>query len=126
MCADEHSECWYCGQYILTLFLWTPRISQLAAVKDKEVNSYYKDAVDLLTETVPDFQPIKTGDVPHIIGPFSNWNYSAMREVIPFCQIYDKSPPDFKRLAVERKLLRPVCYQGKDSQPINKEEEKKL
>ena len=55
VCTDPQSECWYCGQYILSLFLWTPRISQLAAVKDPDVNKYYKDSVDLLTETVPDF-----------------------------------------------------------------------
>lgn len=49
VCADEHSECWYCGQHILTLFIWTPRISQLLQVKDAEVINYYKDAVELLT-----------------------------------------------------------------------------
>ena len=86
----------------MSLFLWTPRISQLAGVKDHEVLRYYKDSVDDLTETVPGFQPIKTGDMPHIIGPFTNWNFAAMREVIPFCKTYDKEPPDFLRMGIEK------------------------
>jgi len=24
--TEQKDECWYCGQHILTLFIWTPRI----------------------------------------------------------------------------------------------------
>ena len=26
MITDPQEECWHCGQHILTLFIWTPRI----------------------------------------------------------------------------------------------------
>ena len=57
----------------------------LSSVKDKEVIEHYKKSVDYLTETVEDFEPIELENIPHIMGPFTNWNYKSMREVIPFC-----------------------------------------
>ena len=83
--ADVNSDCWYCSQHILTLFIWTPRISELSHVQDEGVRRYYRDSIDLLTDSDPDFQPIKTGEIPHIIGPFTNWRYCPMRSVVPFC-----------------------------------------
>lgn len=53
--SDEHTECWYCGQHILTLFLWTPRIAKLCQVVDSEVVNYYKDTIDTLLDTDPSF-----------------------------------------------------------------------
>ena len=35
--TDSKHECWHCSQHILTLFIWTPRIGQLSAIKDQEV-----------------------------------------------------------------------------------------
>ena len=34
--SDKKDECWHCGQHILTLFLWTPRIGSLTSDKDTE------------------------------------------------------------------------------------------
>lgn len=114
VCPGAHSECWYCSQHLLTLFIWTPRISQLAQVKDEQIRQYYKDTIDLLTETDPEFQPIKTGEIPHIIGPFTNWKYHPMRAVVPFCQQQDTNPPDFLTMAIEQGLLPETCAHGKD------------
>ena len=79
ICVEENNECWYCGQHILTLFIWTQRISMLSEVKDPDFRQYYRDKVDRMTDIDPHFQPIKSGEVPHIIGPFTNWNYAPMR-----------------------------------------------
>lgn len=100
ICTDDFNSCWYCGQQILTLFLWTPRISQLSQVKNPEVVQYYKSAVEKLSEKNPEFDRIQTSDVPHIIGPFTNWKYVQMREIVPFCQAQDKNPPNFLKQAI--------------------------
>ena len=67
------------------------------------MKKYYKDAVNSLLDTNPDFEPIKQGEVPHIIGPFNNWRYQTMREIIPFCRTHDDKKPDFLKMAVEKK-----------------------
>ena len=111
--ADEYSECWYCGQHILTLFLWTPRISELCQVRDPNVVEYYKDTIDTLLDSDPSFKPIKEKDRPHIIGPFTSWKYAPMASVSKFCQMYDDQPPNFKEMAVERKIIREECLTNK-------------
>ena len=88
--------------------------------------TYYKHAVDHMTDHVPDFQPIKTGDMPHIIGPFTNWNYAPMREIIPFCQKYDPNAPDFLGTAIKVGAVRPSCATGPESLPMTPEEEAKV
>ena len=101
VCTDEAVECFYCGQHILTLFLYTDRLSQLSEVKQPEVVKYYKDSVDLLTEVDPHFIPIKTGEIPHIIGPFTGWRYRPMHNIVEFCQTYDQKKPNFIEMGIE-------------------------
>ena len=105
ICADELSECWYCEQHIMTLFIWTPSISHLAQVQDQGVKNYYKDAIDSIIDANPHFETIEDKDTPHIIGPFTNWKYCEMRQVVPFCLNNDPNPPDFLTMAVKKKIL---------------------
>ena len=37
MLTDRTDECYICGHYILTFFIWTKRIGQLAKEKDENV-----------------------------------------------------------------------------------------
>ena len=46
MITDGKDECWVCGQHILTLFVWTPRIGQLSNIKDERVGKHFKDQFD--------------------------------------------------------------------------------
>lgn len=81
----------------------------------------------MLTETDPEFQPIKTGELPHIIGPFTDWRYCSMRAVAPFCKQYDRDPPDFLPLAIEQGLVRPNCAEGHPNKiPMNLVEKAKV
>ena len=41
--TEQNDECWFCGQHILTLFLWSPRIGQLSQVQDPKVKKHYRD-----------------------------------------------------------------------------------
>jgi len=124
VCADEFSECWYCSQHILTLFIWKPRISELASVKDESIKRYYNDALELIHDVDPDFVPMKAGDRPHILGPFNNWKYQPMREMIPFVRKYDKDPPNFLQMAVEQDLIREECLPGPNHKNLTPEEKK--
>ena len=83
--------------------MWTPRFSELCQIKDDAVIRYYKDKIDDLTQTDPDMEVIKKGEVPHILGPFNNWHYQPMREMIPFCKMYDDKKPDFIQMAIDSK-----------------------
>ena len=49
-----------------------------------------------------------------------------MREIIPFCQMYDLNPPDFIQQAIKEGAVRPSCGTGPDSLPLEPEEEAKL
>ena len=49
-----------------------------------------------------------------------------MREVIPFCQAYDKKPPKFLQHAIDNKLVRPECAPGPNSVPLNEKEQAKI
>ena len=77
--TDQREECWHCGQHILTLFIWTPRIGQLAGSKDKGLIKYYKDKLDENRDM--DFIPNLSG-VPKIASSFTDWRNIEMREVV--------------------------------------------
>ena len=60
------------------------------------------------------------------MGPFTNWNYKSMREVIPFCQANDKNPPNFLQMGIDQGEVRRECTPGLSAEPLNPEEEKKI
>jgi len=33
--------------------------------------------------------------IPEITGPFTNWNYRSMRNMVDFCKLHDPYPPNF-------------------------------
>ena len=41
--TQASDECWHCGQHVMTLFLWSPRIGQLSQVRDQKVRKHYED-----------------------------------------------------------------------------------
>ena len=67
--TDANDECWFCGQHILTLFLWSPRIGQLSQVKDQKVRKHYKDQFDAHR----DKDIVDINQVPKISGTYGNW-----------------------------------------------------
>ena len=46
-------ECWICGHYILTVFVWTPRIGQLARERDLAISQHFKEQAEELYHTWP-------------------------------------------------------------------------
>lgn len=36
-------ECYFCGQHIFTVFVWSPRIGLLNASKDQDLERFYRD-----------------------------------------------------------------------------------
>ena len=69
----------------MTLFIWTPRIGQLAGSKDRGMIDYYKSRI----EAHLDFDLLAGGlelaAVPEIASTFTDWRYQRMRNVIDFC-----------------------------------------
>ena len=53
--------------------MWVPRISQLAENKDPEVRLYYDNNLQVMQKNKK-VEPIKESNVPHIAGPFTNWD----------------------------------------------------
>ena len=43
MLKELKDECWHCGQHILTVFIWTPRIGQLTSIKDRGIVKHYRE-----------------------------------------------------------------------------------
>lgn len=46
MLTDVKDECFYCGQHLLTLFLWTPRIGQLSCLDTPGIEDYYRKRIE--------------------------------------------------------------------------------
>ena len=104
MLTDLKDECWHCGQHILTLFIWTPRIGQLTAEKDQNIVKHYRDQIEALSagdDFIPTFY-----DTPRIAGAFSGWHYKDMREIAPFCQDNDPEPPDFIEMCCKENIIK--------------------
>ena len=49
----QKDDCWICGRYILTVFIWTQRVGQLAAERDPKVINHYKEQLRTIKETCP-------------------------------------------------------------------------
>ena len=88
--------------------------------------NHYKKAVDNLACNVEESEQSKLGNIPYITGPFTNWNYKSMREVIPFCKIHDNSPPRFLEMAIEQGEVRHECSPGPGVRPLNEEEKETI
>ena len=54
--TKQKDECWHCGQHILTLFIWTPRIGLLTSSKDQVVIKHYRDQMEAVNAD-DDFMP---------------------------------------------------------------------
>ena len=116
--TDQREECWHCGQHILTLFIWTPRIGQLAGSKDKGMIDYYKEKIneEIDLDFIPNF-----ASVPKIASSFTEWRYTEMREVIKFCTEEDPHKPDFLGRLVDEGIIRRECS-GPDKAPLTEHE----
>ena len=105
--TEEKDECWFCGQHILTLFIWSPRIGQLSEVKDTVVKKHFKAEYEK-TRSDEDFMPT-FNQTPMISAGFTDWRQKPMREIIEFCQTNDEYPPDFIPELIMQGLVRPEC-----------------
>ena len=71
---DKKDECWKCGQYVLTLFLWNPRIGALTSDKDPVKTKYYKEQMDSMRDTDELF-PMNMSSTPLFASSFNGWKY---------------------------------------------------
>lgn len=44
----QKDECWICARYVMTVFIWTPRIGNFAGEKDPNVLNHYKTQVKMM------------------------------------------------------------------------------
>ena len=48
-----NDDCWICGHYIMTVFVWTPRIGELSRDRSPAVNTHFREYLDNLRQTWP-------------------------------------------------------------------------
>lgn len=107
-------ECWVCGQWAFTLFIWTPRFGQLAMVKDESKIKHYVDAIK--SNEVDDFfGGLSSYEVPHIGGVFNGWKFEKMMNLVDYCLDNDPNPPDFLQQMVDQKFIRQSCVSNGDA-----------
>lgn len=106
--TDKRDECWKCGQHVLTIFLWTPRIGTLTCEKDKQKEKYYFDKIEQ-HRSQDESLAFNASHTPLIAGSFNDWHYERTKEVVPFCMDKDPSPPDFLKRCIEGEELPPEC-----------------
>ena len=44
--TNQKDECWICGHYIMTVFIWTPRIGMMTKETDNKMYTHYKKELD--------------------------------------------------------------------------------
>ena len=111
--TDLKDECWFCGQHILTLFVWSPRIGQLSQVKDNAVTKHFKTEFDKI-KADEDFMPT-FHQTPVLRADFTDWHEKPMREIIKYCRENDTSPPYFITELIDLGVVREEC-----DEPFNK------
>ena len=75
---DKKSECWKCGQHILTIFLWSPRIGKLTCDRDPQKENYYRSKLDTMRnieEGNNSDMSSRGGMPPLIAADFNGWQY---------------------------------------------------
>lgn len=95
MHTEQKDECWICAHSIMTVFIWSHRIGQVASTDESITIGYYKTQIEKVKptwKTVPSY----AGGDPYILGNFTNWQPVKMQEVVPFCIENDEYQPDFK------------------------------
>ena len=60
-----------------------------------------------------DFMPVYHS-TPRIAGAFNGWHYHYMREIVPFVEENDASPPDFAKLCLDELKLKQWQYEIMD------------
>ena len=120
--TNKKDECWICGHYIMTVFIWTPRIGALAREQDQKLCDHYKKEIDKQRDKwiMP---PGQHDGAPYINGPFTNWEPVRMKEVIPFCIDHDPLKPDFVQECINEQLI-PAHVRMENPQPMTDEESK--
>lgn len=95
MLTREDQPCWVNDNHILTVFIWSEQIGELAQSSVFEVSHYEKQV------TVKDPQ-----DKPMILGQFNNWEPRPMHDLIDYCIQNDTNPPDFINELFEDEKIR--------------------
>lgn len=83
----------------MTIFLWSPRIGELACNRDPEKHVYYQEKMDQFED------PALAGKVPRIASDFNNWQYEQMHEVVSFCTENDLNKPNFFKQCLEDGII---------------------
>ena len=104
---DKKSECWKCGQHILTIFLWTPRVGKLTCERDPQKETYYKNKLDSVRDT-DEFLPMNASSTPLFAADFNNWKYEKMHDVVRFCMQKDLDPPNFVQMCINEEKIKNV------------------
>ena len=104
--TDKRQEqCWYCGQYVLTLFIWTPRIGALSQIKDPQKLQYYKKKIEFLRDN-DELLESNDSRTPYVAGSFNDFRYEKMSDAIDFCCLRDINAPDFMTQLVHEGHIR--------------------
>lgn len=75
--TEQKDECWICGHYIMTVFVWTPKIGKIAMEKDPATVKHFNSEIHRVKKQWKNQPSFATG-VPYIYGPFTNWEPVAM------------------------------------------------
>ena len=120
--TNQKDECWICGHYIMTVFIWTPRIGAIAKEQDPKICDHYKKEID---RQRPNWlmQPGQHDGAPYINGPFTGWEPVRMKEVVPYCIEHDPLKPDFVQECINEQIIGPHV-RGDHAQPMTDEESK--
>ena len=121
--TDQREECWHCDLHVLTLFVWTPRIGQLAGSRDEGMIKYYQNKININIDE--EFIPESGLDPPKIASQFTDWRYKEMRNVVEFCTENDPYKPNFMERLTKDKIIRKECAPPSNS-PMNGHEKKLL
>lgn len=111
-----------CGQWVFTLFLWSPRFGQIAQCSDEKKIKYYTETIK--SREADDMFP-PNFEIPHIGGSFNDWNWTKMQSTLDYCMNFDPSPPDFLKDLISKKYL-PVSVGAPDFQAMTAAQEKEL
>ena len=75
--TEQRDECWHCGQYVLTIFLWSPQID--ASKQDEDMVMYYRRMIEAetgnkgLRRRNSKLSKDETC-TPMLRAPFTNWS----------------------------------------------------
>ena len=118
--TKNKDECWVCGQFIMTVFIWNPRVGLIAGERDATVRNHYETAIEKERKHWKN-QPGHFDGTPYIMGQFTKWQPVRMLQIRPYVTKNDPLKPDFLQECVNDGTVRYTCV-GPDAEKLTDEE----